>query len=92
MFEGILQPTHLLLILAIVLIVFGPGKLPGLGKAIGESVRELRKSTQDLNDTVNSQTVTTTEPAHVVIAPVAPVASATPVATTIAATEAVKQS
>ncbi len=45
MFEGLLQPTHLVLILAIVLIIFGPGKLPGLGKAIGQSIRELREST-----------------------------------------------
>ncbi len=44
MFEGLLQPTHLVLILAVVLIFFGPGKLPSLGKALGESVRELRRS------------------------------------------------
>ena len=30
--EGLFQPTHLLLILAIVLILFGPGKLPDLGR------------------------------------------------------------
>ena len=42
MFEGILQPAHLLLILAIVLIVFGPGKLPELGKALGQMTRDLR--------------------------------------------------
>ena len=35
MFEGILQPTHLVLILLIVLIIFGPGKLPELGKTLG---------------------------------------------------------
>lgn len=50
MFEGLLQPTHLVLILAIVLIVFGPGKLPGLGKAIGESMRELRKGASELTE------------------------------------------
>jgi len=43
-FDGILQPTHLILILVIVLIIFGPGKLPELGKALGESIRELRAS------------------------------------------------
>jgi sec-independent protein translocase protein TatA len=44
MFEGILQPTHLILILVIVLIIFGPGKLPELGKGLGQSIRELRNS------------------------------------------------
>lgn len=45
MFEGIFQPTHLLLILVIVLIIFGPGKLPELGKALGQGIREFRDST-----------------------------------------------
>jgi sec-independent protein translocase protein TatA len=44
MFEGLFQPTHLILVLAIALIVFGPGKLPDLGKALGESIRELKKA------------------------------------------------
>ena len=44
MFEGLFQPTHLILVLVIVLIVFGPGKLPELGKALGESIRELKKA------------------------------------------------
>lgn len=47
MFEGILQPTHLVLILAIILIVFGPGKLPQLGKTLGQSIRELRSASAD---------------------------------------------
>jgi sec-independent protein translocase protein TatA len=44
MFEGILQPMHLLVILIIVLIIFGPGKLPDLGGAIGKSIREFKKA------------------------------------------------
>ncbi|HMA38017.1 MAG TPA: twin-arginine translocase TatA/TatE family subunit [Chloroflexia bacterium] len=44
MFEGILQPTHLVLILLIVLIIFGPGKLPQLGKTLGSGIREFRES------------------------------------------------
>ena len=42
MFEGLLQPTHLLLILGITLIVFGPKKLPELGKGLGEGIRGLK--------------------------------------------------
>jgi sec-independent protein translocase protein TatA len=47
MIEGLFQPTHLFLVLAVALIVFGPGKLPDLGKALGESVRELKKALQE---------------------------------------------
>ena len=42
MFEGLLQPMHLLLILGIALIVFGPKKLPELGRGLGEGVRGLK--------------------------------------------------
>lgn len=42
MFEGLLQPTHLVLILAIALIVVGPGKIGDLGGQLGKSVREFR--------------------------------------------------
>jgi sec-independent protein translocase protein TatA len=44
MFEGLFQPTHLILILVIVLIIFGPGKLTDLGKSMGQAVRELREN------------------------------------------------
>jgi len=40
--EGIFQPTHLLFILLIVLIIFGPGKLPELGKGLGKGIREFK--------------------------------------------------
>ncbi|HEV2495200.1 MAG TPA: twin-arginine translocase TatA/TatE family subunit [Terriglobia bacterium] len=40
--EGLLQPTHLLFILLIVLIIFGPGKLPDLGRGLGKGVREFK--------------------------------------------------
>lgn len=45
MFGGIFQPTHLVLILVVVLIIFGPGKLPDVGKAIGNSLKEFRRAT-----------------------------------------------
>jgi sec-independent protein translocase protein TatA len=40
--EGLFQPTHLLLILLIVLILFGPGKLPDLGRGLGKGIREFK--------------------------------------------------
>jgi len=44
MFEDLLQPTHLLLIFFIALLVFGPKKIPDLGKSLGESIREFEKA------------------------------------------------
>lgn len=39
MFEGLFQPMHLLVLAGIALLVFGPKKLPELGKGLGESIR-----------------------------------------------------
>jgi len=44
MFEGLLQPMHLIIILGIVLIIFGPGKLPELGGSIGKTIRGFKKA------------------------------------------------
>lgn len=44
MFEGVLQPMHLLVILAIAVFVFGPKKLPELGKGLGEAIRGFKDS------------------------------------------------
>ena len=44
MFEGLFQPMHLLVILFIALLVFGPKKLPELGKGLGDGIRSFRSS------------------------------------------------
>ena len=44
MIGGLLQPMHLLIILAIALIVFGPSKLPQLGAGLGKGIREFKKA------------------------------------------------
>jgi sec-independent protein translocase protein TatA len=44
---GLLQPMHLLVILVIVLIIFGPGKLPDLGNSIGKSIRGFKKAMEE---------------------------------------------
>ncbi len=43
MFEGLFQPMHLLIIFFIALLVFGPKKLPELGKGIGDGIRALKE-------------------------------------------------
>ena len=44
MFEGLFQPMHLIIILVIALIIFGPGKLPEIGKGLGKSIRDFKKA------------------------------------------------
>jgi sec-independent protein translocase protein TatA len=45
--EGLLQPMHLLVILGIALLVFGPRKLPELGKGLGEAIRGFKTSLKE---------------------------------------------
>jgi sec-independent protein translocase protein TatA len=42
-----LGPTELLLILLIVIIIFGAGKLPEIGGALGKGIKEFRSATKD---------------------------------------------
>lgn len=44
MFEGLFQPMHLLIVLVIALIIFGPKRLPELGAGLGKSLREFKKA------------------------------------------------
>jgi sec-independent protein translocase protein TatA len=44
MFEGLFQPMHLIIILIIVLVIFGPGKLPDMGSAIGKAIRGFKQA------------------------------------------------
>lgn len=44
MLTGMLQPTHLIILLAIALIFLGPKRLPGAGRALGQGLREFKAS------------------------------------------------
>jgi sec-independent protein translocase protein TatA len=59
MFEGLFQPMHLLVIFGIALLVFGPKKLPELGKGIGEGIRGFKSAMQGEPE---KSTVTTIAP------------------------------
>jgi len=48
------HPFWLIILLAIVLIIFGPGKLPELGGAVGRGIREFRKASNDITNEVKS--------------------------------------
>ncbi|MEO8726155.1 MAG: twin-arginine translocase TatA/TatE family subunit [Acidobacteriaceae bacterium] len=47
MFDGIMQPMHLLLLLVIVLIIFGPSKLADLGKSLGQGIKGFKEAVKD---------------------------------------------
>ena len=49
MIEGLLRPTHLVFILAIMLIVFGPRKLPELGQGLGKGIRDFKDALRGLD-------------------------------------------
>lgn len=53
MFEGLLQPMHLLVLFGIALLVFGPKKLPELGKGIGEGIRGFKSAMKELRRQFN---------------------------------------
>jgi sec-independent protein translocase protein TatA len=42
--DGLFQPTHLLLLLFVALLVFGPKRFPEFGKGVGEAIRALKKA------------------------------------------------
>ncbi|GMA17441.1 twin-arginine translocase TatA/TatE family subunit [Deinococcus metallilatus] len=79
-------PGELLVILLIALLVFGPKKLPELGKSLGAGIREFRKGTAGLKEELEGSFRETPAPpvqtvvAQAVVPPVAPPQTATPVA------------
>lgn len=54
---GIPGPMELILLLVIVLIIFGPGKLPDIGSAVGKGIREFRKASTELEESVRGESV-----------------------------------
>jgi sec-independent protein translocase protein TatA len=51
MFEGLFQPMHLLVIFGIALLVFGPKKLPELGRGLGDSIRGFKAAMKEPENT-----------------------------------------
>ena len=55
--------AYIILLLVVVLIIFGPGRLPELGGAVGKAMREFRKATSEITNEVTSAAQAKTEPA-----------------------------
>jgi sec-independent protein translocase protein TatA len=73
---------EIIIVLVVVLIIWGPGKLPDVGAGIGKGIREFRKASSETHDAVMGTTTTATpaQPAPVVQAVAAPAQPAEPVA------------
>ena len=56
MLENLFQPMHLLVIFVIALLVFGPKKLPELGKGLGEGIRGFKDGLKDTPTDANKNT------------------------------------
>lgn len=59
--SGLFQPMHLLVILVIVLIIFGPGKLPELGSSIGKAIQGFKKAMNEPEKKSDEETRQITE-------------------------------
>ena len=49
-------PLELVIILVIALVILGPGKLPDVGASLGKSIREFRKASSDVQESVRIDT------------------------------------
>ena len=47
MLEGLFQPLHLFVVLVVVLVIFGPSRLPELGESLGRSIRAFKKGLEE---------------------------------------------
>ena len=50
MFEGLFQPMHLLVIVGLAVLLFGPKKLPELGKGLGEGIKSFKSAMKELTE------------------------------------------
>lgn len=50
-----LQPTHLIIILAIALLIFGPSRLPEMGRSFGKMLREFQSATKEASQGFSEQ-------------------------------------
>jgi len=61
MLDNLFTPTHLVIILIIALLVFGPRKLPELGKGLGEGIKGFKEGIKGATDTPQQENIAKTE-------------------------------
>ncbi len=63
---GALSPVHVILILAVALLVIGPGKLPETGAAIGRAMRDFRRAMDGTDEAAPVPTASPVAPSEAV--------------------------
>lgn len=61
MFFG-LQPIHIIIIVVVALLLFGPRKLPEMGRSVGKALNEFRKGTQEVTDSLRAEVLNSAAP------------------------------
>jgi sec-independent protein translocase protein TatA len=86
---GLLQPTHLIFLLILALLLFGAKRLPEIGRSLGVGMREFKDSVTGVQEATNVDTSRSELPPPQPAAPAATVPAAAPVAAPPAASEEV---
>src|SRR5262249_34906254 len=73
-----LQPIHLVVIFVVALLIFGPRRLPEIGRGVGKAINEFRRGTQEMTESLREEI---TRPRD---APTAPAAASAAQGTTMA--------
>jgi sec-independent protein translocase protein TatA len=50
MLTNVLQPTHLIIVLVVALLILGPKRLPAAGRAVGQGIKEFKHSISGTDD------------------------------------------
>jgi sec-independent protein translocase protein TatA len=69
MLDNLFTPTHLVIILVIALLVFGPRKLPELGKGLGEGIKGFKEGIKGATDTPPQENIAKSETPQPPVAP-----------------------
>ena len=78
-----LQPIHIVVLVVVALIIFGPSKLPEMGRSLGKAITEFRRGTQEMAEGFKEEVIkpvkeptTPSEPANIAQPPIpAPIGS-----------------
>ncbi len=62
MFGDLFTPMHMLFVLIIVLVIFGPKRLPEIGRSLGRGIQEFKKSTSELQEHITEEKKTDSAP------------------------------
>jgi len=79
-----LQPIHLIVVAVVALLIFGPRKLPEIGRSIGKTLTEFRKGAKDMTGAFMEEVAQPDEVAHPAAVVAAPAMSQPPASVAVA--------